>query len=107
MTRRKKVLITSLITVAALLVLPPLLAPVIHDHDSPRSALREALYKNGHPYQSFTAFIQKSDYIDETYGQLYNVYWYNFNSPTGDTATLCYANGGDDEGYEVSCGTGP
>ncbi|TMU85837.1 hypothetical protein FGG79_11600 [Bacillus sp. BHET2] len=107
MTKRNKAFILSLLVVVVLVSLPPLLAPLVHDHDSPRSALREAIYKDGHPYQSFIAWIQKGDYQDQGYGQLYHVYWYDYNSPTGDTATICYTKGVEGEGYEVSCGTGP
>jgi hypothetical protein len=89
-TKTKKVLILSLLIVVVLISLPPIVAPLVHDNDSPKSALREAILKDGHPYQSFFAFIQKGDYQDKDYGQRYNVYWYDHNSPAGDTATICY-----------------
>jgi hypothetical protein len=107
MTKRKKVLTLSLLIVMVLIILPPLLAPRVHDSDSPRSALREAVYKGGHPYQSFFAFINKRNYQDQEYGQRYNVYWYDYNSPSGETATICYAKMKENEKYEVACGTGP
>ncbi|MCA1057694.1 hypothetical protein LCL96_02045 [Rossellomorea aquimaris] len=107
MTKRKKVLAFILLIAVVFVALPPLLAPKIHDHDSPRSALREAIYKDGHPYQSFFAFIKKEDYQDQEYGQQYHVYWYDYNSPTGETASICYAKANENEEYEVACGTGP
>ena len=107
MKKRKKVLIISLLIVVVLTTFPPILAPMVHHADSPRSALREAIYKDGHPYQSFFAFIKKGDYKDQEYGQQYDVYWYDYNSPTGETATICYAKGNENEKYEVACGTGP
>jgi hypothetical protein len=105
--KRKKVLIISLLIVVVLMIFPPILAPVVHKADSPRSALREAIYKDGHSYQSFLAIIKKGDYQDQEYGQQYHVYWYNYNSPTGDTAPICYAKLKESEEYEVACGTGP
>ena len=107
MKKRRKVLTISLLIVIVLAILPPILAPMVHDQDSPRSALREAIYKDGHPYQSFFAFIKKGEYQDQEYGQRYDVYWYDYNSPTGDTATICYAKENENEKYEVACGTGP
>lgn len=104
---RNKLLILGMLLLVLIITLPPLFAPLLHNHDSPRSALREAIYKDGHPYQSFTAFIKKGDYKDEAYGQLYNVYWYDYNSPTGETATMCYTNKIENDKYVVACGTGP
>ncbi|WP_149158084.1 hypothetical protein [Bacillus sp. CH30_1T] len=34
------------------------------------------------------ALITKGDYKDKRYGQRYNVYWFNYDSPTGGTATI-------------------
>ncbi len=92
---------------AFIITIPPVLAPAVHDNETPRSALRQAIYKDGHPYQSFFALIKKGDYQDEDYGQRYNVYWYDHNSPTGETASICYTNMLENEKYEVTCGTGP
>ena len=106
-TKKKKVLILSLLIVIVFAILPPILAPMVHDQDLPRSALREAIYKDGHPYQSFFAIIKKGEYQDQEYGHQYDVYWHDYNSPTGDTATICYAKENKSNKYEVSCGTGP
>lgn len=97
----------GLLLLIVIIVFPPILAPLAHDNDSPRSAIRGELYKNGHPYQSFFALITKHDYRDKDYGQLYNVFWFNYDSATGQTATLCYTKELESEKYEVSCGTGP
>lgn len=107
MSKRKKVLIVSLLIVVVVILLPPKLAPLVHNNNSPRSALREAIYKDGHPYQSFFALITKGDYTDKDYGQRYNVYWFDYNSPTGNTATICYSKMIENEKYEIICGTGP
>jgi hypothetical protein len=105
--KRTKLLIVGLLTLVFIITIPPMLAPSVHDNDTPRSALRQAIYKDGHPYQSFFALIKKGDYKDKDYGQRYNVYWYDHNSPTGETATICYTNIMENEKYEVTCGTGP
>ena len=107
MKKRNRVIVVGLLLVAIAIVLPPLLAPLVHNHDSPRSALREAIYEDGHPYQSFIAFIKKGDYQDKEYGQRYDVYWYDYNNPAGDTATICYTKETENETYDVACGTGP
>ncbi len=97
----------GLLALLVILIFPPVFAPLIHDNDSPRSAIREAILKNGHPYQSIFALIIKDTYKDKDYGQRYNVYWFNYDSATGDTATICYTKEEEIEKYEVSCGTGP
>lgn len=104
---KKIFLIFIAILVVLVGVLPPILAPIVHNNDSPRSAFREMIYKDGHPYQSFFALIFKGDYADKEYGQRYDVYWYDYDSLTGDTAPICYAKKLENEKYEVSCGTGP
>ena len=104
---KRKLLINGLLALLAIIILPPILGPFIHNDDSPRSAIREEILKDGHPYQSFFAIITKKDFIDPEYGQLYDVYWFDHDSPTGTTPTLCYAPKTTSEKYEVSCGTGP
>ncbi|MGM0829198.1 MAG: hypothetical protein ACQEU4_13340 [Bacillota bacterium] len=104
---KKKLLMVGFLALIVIIIFPPILAPMVHDSDSPRSALREAIFKDGHPYQSFLALITKGDYKDKGYGQRYNVYWFNYDSPTGGTATICYSKEIESEKYEVTCGTGP
>jgi len=104
---KKKFLIFIAILIVLVGVLPPILAPIVHNNDSPRSAFREMIYKKGHPYQSFFARISKMNYEDKEYGQLYNVDWYDYDSETGATETVCYAKKSENGKYEVSCGTGP
>jgi hypothetical protein len=106
----KKKLIHLKLGLLALLVailFPPIFAPLIHNNESQRSAIRDAIYKDGHPYQSFFAILIKENYKDEDFGQRYNVYWFNYDSPTGDTATICYSKEIQSGKYEISCGTGP
>ncbi|WP_421385317.1 hypothetical protein ACOJQI_11295 [Bacillus salacetis] len=107
MNKKKQLVIVGLVALMVLILFPPWLAPLVHDNDSPRSALREGIYKDGHPYQSFFALILKDHYKDKDYGQRYNVYWYNHDSPTGDTATMCYTKETESGKYVFSCGTGP
>ncbi|MEW4290858.1 hypothetical protein [Rossellomorea marisflavi] len=95
MSKKKKILLLVFLSVAVLIALPPFLAPVVHGQGSPESALRASIYQEGHPYQSFFAL-----------GQLYDVKWFDFNSPTGDTSSVCYAPKQDDT-YMIQCGTGP
>ncbi|MGX1263068.1 hypothetical protein RKD55_000872 [Rossellomorea marisflavi] len=106
MSKIKKTLLSILLLMGVLIALPPLLAPVVHGESSPKSALRADIYKNGHPYQSFLARITENDYVDPEYGQLYHVQWVDFNSPTGETASACYAIK-QDYSYRAQCGTGP
>ncbi|WP_455661370.1 hypothetical protein [Pradoshia sp.] len=106
MTKKKRLLLAGLL-LFVIIIFPPIFAPILHDNDSPRSALRKDIFKDGHPYQSFLALITKGDYEDRDYGQRYNVFWFNFDSPTGATATICYTRKAENENYEVSCGTGP
>jgi hypothetical protein len=105
--KKKRLLMIGVMALIVIIIVPPILAPLVHDNDSPRSALRELILKDGHPYQSFFALITKGDYKDTDYGQRYNVNWFNYDSLTGETATLCYTKEVESEKYEVSCGTGP
>ena len=110
--KKKRILIAVLLTLFAIIIIiiiiiPPILAPLVHNNASPKSAIREEMLKDGHPYQSFFALITENDYQDKVYGQLYNVHWYDYDNPTGDTATFCYTTKNENENYEVSCGTGP
>jgi|GEM_PF-5151065 len=106
MSKKKKILLLVFFSVAVLIALPPFLAPVVHGQSSPESALRAHIYQDGHPYQSFFARISENDYVDAELGQLYDVTWFKFDSPTGDTSSVCYAPKQDDV-YMIQCGTGP
>ncbi|KML05199.1 hypothetical protein [Rossellomorea marisflavi] len=106
MRKKKKILLLVFLSVAVLIALPPFLAPVVHGQSSPESALRAHIYQEGHPYQSFFAWINENDYVDAELGQLYDVKWFDFNSPTGDTSSVCYAPKQDGT-YMIQCGTGP
>lgn len=89
-----------------LLIIPPILAPSIHNGTTQKSAIRAELAEQGHPYQSFIAFIQANG-SDEEYGERFDVTWHDFTSKTGMTPTIFYVmkNG---KGYKViSAGTGP
>jgi hypothetical protein len=105
--KRNRLLMVGLLVIIVIIIFPPIAAPLVHDNDSPRSALREAIFKDGHPYQSFFALIIKGDYKDKNFGQRYSVYWINYDSPTGDTSTICYTKENESEEYDITCGTGP
>ena len=104
---KKRLLIVSLLALLAIIILPPIVAPFIHKDDSPRSAIREEILKDGHPYQSFFAIIISRDTYDEDYGHKYEVIWNDWKNETGMTGTICYAKQNENEKYSVSCGTGP
>jgi hypothetical protein len=102
---KRKIYLLVLIMVI-LIVIPPLLAPLIHKGASPNSAIRAELVKRGHPYQSFIAFIKKNG-TDKEFGERFDVTWNDFNSETGMTPTIFYVKKDDDGYYVVSAGTGP
>ncbi|WP_061809014.1 hypothetical protein [Rossellomorea vietnamensis] len=85
----------------------PLLAPVVHNDDSPRSAIRNYIYSEGYTYQSFFSFISDDDYKDQQYGERYSVVWNAWKSETGMSPSTCYAQKTGKDHYEVTCGTGP
>ena len=107
--RRNKKKMWLMISVLFILVLisPPLLDSVIHDNDSPRSAIRAYIRDQGYPYQSFLAIIISRDIYDKEYGNMYDVTWHDWKSETGMTGTICYAEQNENEMYSISCGTGP
>ncbi len=105
--KKKRLLVVGLLVLLVIIIFPPILGQMVHNNDSPKSAIRDEILKDGHPYQSFFALITKNDYKDKVYGQLYNVNWFDYDNPTGHTATLCYSTKIESEKYEVSCGTGP
>jgi hypothetical protein len=53
---KKRLLMVGFLALIVIIIFPPILAPMVHENDSPRSALREAIFKDGHPYQSFYGF---------------------------------------------------
>jgi hypothetical protein len=102
---KKKRYLLGLIIIL-LLIIPPFLAPVIHNGKTPQSAIRADLAVRGHPYQSFLAWI-KPNGSDKGYGERFNVTWHDFDSETGMTAFIFYVKK-NDQGYRVvSAGTGP
>lgn len=103
---KKKFLIFIAILVVSVGVFPPILAPVIHNDSSSTSAIRNYIYKQGYPYQSFFALI-RFQVTDPEYGELYKVAWIDWDSPTGDTETLFYAKKAENGTYKVEAGTGP
>lgn len=89
------------------LVFPPILAPVIHDGDTPKSAIRQELTERNHPYQSFLALIRENG-EDQMFGKRYNVMWKDFGSTTRMTPTIFYVKQKSNGKYYVqSAGTGP
>lgn len=89
----------------ALLIVLPLLSPVVFSDDTERGAIRHYLYKQGHPYQSYSALLDRR-MVDLEYGRMYDVLWYDHDSETGMTPSICYSKK-QDHHYTVSCGTGP
>lgn len=102
-----KKIYTLLIVILVFLLLPPILAPIIHKSDSPRSAIRAELVKRNHPYQSFVAIIKENGH-DQQYGKRYDVTWIDFGSHTKMTPTIFYVKKNKKgDYYVVSAGTGP
>lgn len=69
---------TSMFIVCMLLLIfiitAPLLAPIVHDDHSPKSAVRNYIQQDGHPYQNFFAIIRNTNTIDPQFGELYDFY---------------------------------
>ncbi|AGK52314.1 hypothetical protein [Bacillus sp. 1NLA3E] len=105
--KKKNIILIVSSVILILIILSPLLAPIIHNDNSPRSAIRNYIQKSGHPYQSFFAVINDKNYKDDQYGKLYEVLWKDWDNVTGTTPSLCYAKKTADNIYKVSCGTGP
>ncbi|WP_426353559.1 hypothetical protein [Exiguobacterium sp. R-39] len=91
--------------VLTLLIVLPLLSPVVFSNDTESGAIRHYLYEQGHPYQSYTVILDKR-MVDPNYGRMYDVVWYDYDSETGMTPTICYSKK-TAQHYSVSCGTGP
>ena len=106
MKKHKKKIYFLAILLVILIVFPPLIAPVIHNNDSPKSSIRNYIYKNGYSYQSVFALIQDKNITDNTYGKKYKVLWNDWKSETNSTGTICYAKKTNKNNYNVSCGTG-
>lgn len=79
---------------------------MVHENSSSTSAVRNYIYKQESPYQSFFALIRFQE-TDPEYGERYKVAWIDWDSPTGDTATLFYAKKAENGTYKVDLGTGP
>ncbi|MCQ6264605.1 hypothetical protein M1K46_02845 [Fictibacillus sp. WQ 8-8] len=103
---KRKHYLWGLMIAVLLFVLPPILAPSIHDGSSQKSAIREYLVNEGYPYQSFLARIT-SNGQDKKYGERYEVAWNDFNSETGMTPIIFYVKKNDKGYYVDSAGTGP
>ncbi|WNB91047.1 hypothetical protein [Bacillus sp. NEB1478] len=104
---KKKVYLILVIAVLILVIAPPLAAPSIHNNHSGKSAIRNFLYKEGHPYQSFLAIITDRKIHDPAYGDMFDVLWKDWGAETGQTAQICYAKKLKINSYKVSCSTGP
>lgn len=103
---KKKVIIGALLFVLSFFA-PPIFAPIIHDGDTPNSAIRKELVKRNHRYQSFTAIIMKNG-SDPVYGKRFNVLWKDFDNITGTTPTVFYVKQKKNGKYYVSSsGTAP
>jgi hypothetical protein len=103
---KKRSYIFLIVILLTILIAPPIFAPIIHDNDNPKSAIRNLIYKDGHPYQSFFAMIKDKQINDPEYGHMYDVFWNDWNSETGQTGNICYAKK-EDNIFKVHYGTGP
>ena len=105
--KRNKIWIFISVLLIIILISLPLLDSIIHDNDSPRSAIRAYISDQGYPYQSFLAIITSTDVYDKEYGKLYDVIWNDWKGETGMTPYICYTKKNKNEKYSVTCGTGP
>lgn len=105
MKRLTKIGLWSGLLILLLLILLPPLSPVVFSNETESGAIRHYLYEAGHPYQSYTAILDKR-MLDPEYGRMYDVVWYDYDSETGMTPTICYSKKTAQQ-YSVSCGTGP
>ncbi|MEI5909092.1 hypothetical protein WAK64_18740 [Bacillus spongiae] len=102
----KKGFLITTITLLILVISLPLLAPFVHHDDSARGAIRNHIYNEGYPYQSFISIITNDYYSDAQYGERFNVKWITWKSETGTSPSSCYAQKTNQDHYEVSCGAG-
>ncbi|GLF89819.1 hypothetical protein Saga11_10780 [Bacillus safensis] len=95
------------ITFIVILMALPLLSPMIFTNATEKGAIRQAIYQEGYPYQSYFAILKKTKHVDPESGQLYDVYWQAWKSETGMTPSVCYTKKVEENEYKVSCGTAP
>jgi hypothetical protein len=105
--RKRNIIFIVCILLLFFIISLPILAPILHNDNSPRSAIRNYIQNAGHPYQSFFAVIQDKNIKDKQYGTLYDVLWNDWDNVTGSTGHLCYAKKIEEGSYKISCGTGP
>ena len=105
--RKRSIIFIVCVVLFFFIISPPILAPMMHNDQSPRSAIRNYIQNAGHPYQSFFVVIKNKHTKDIQYGMLYDVLWNDWDSATGETGQLCYAKKIEDSSYNISCGTGP
>mgnify|MGYP003498762294 FL=1 len=105
--RKRNIIFSVCIVLLFFIISPPILAPIMHNDNSPISAIRNYIQNAGHPYQSFFAVIKDKNIKDKQYGMLYDVLWNDWDNATGGTGHLCYAKKIEEGTYKISCGTGP
>ncbi|MDN4071865.1 hypothetical protein [Fictibacillus terranigra] len=103
---RRKFYLWALFLIVLLFVIPPLLAPAIHNDTHQKSAIRKYLVKEGHPYQSFVARMTSRG-RDQDHGERYEVTWHDFSSDSGMTPAIFYVKKNKKGYYVESAGTGP
>lgn len=81
------------------IISPPILAPILHNENSPRSAIRNYIQNVGHPYQSFFAVIKDHNIRKDEY----LVAWNDWDNEPVSTSHSCDAKKIDDDTYKISC----
>ena len=79
------------------IISPSILAPILHNDNSPRSAIRNYLQNAGYPYQSFFAIIK------EINADSYVVSLNDWDNATDEIGNQCDAKKIDEDTYIISC----
>ena len=94
--RKTNIILIVCIVLVFFIISPLILAPILHNDNSQKSAIRNYLQNAGYPYQSFFAIIK------EINADSYVVSLNDWNNET-DTGYICDAKRTDEDTYKISC----
>ncbi|MFJ7826629.1 hypothetical protein [Psychrobacillus sp. NPDC096623] len=102
--RKRKIIFIFCIILVLIIISPPILAPILHNDNTPRSAIRNYIQNAGYPYQSFFALVRAVP----NSGNEYSVYFTDANNPKVDDpddviSYLCYTEKNNEDTFKVSC----
>lgn len=101
--RKKKIMIVFIVTSLLLYVLPPYLAPMVFKNTSPKSAIRNYLQQEGHPYRSFLSIIIDQGTQEPENVGTYNVLWFDWDSEGGKAGQFCFTEERGTAEYTAVC----